>query len=303
MNQEIPLDVGGTLVHEPTARARPTAATCALVTPAGAALASPTVTIDPVETTVAAAAAAGDTELVLATVAGIEPRRHYVLWSTTGELVQVRVRQVRTEDDTVVLFSPLRSDVAEASEFFGTRLTAPVTSGQAATLGEGYEARWTVTTDDGSRTYVGRWDVVRSAWPVDLVSPSDLERYAGALLTHEVEGADTYGLAYLDEIETATDDVRTDILEHGRRPSLFRSYVAFKTVVIERVLLNLAYLGRGIPAVDQGDPGGYRQLREARYSRVLSQALATTRDYDLDESGVADAVEGQQRMGTIRLIR
>lgn len=302
MTQEIPLNVGGTLVYEPPTRARPTVATCALVTPAGAALASPTVTIDPVETTIATAAVAGDVEIELDDTSGIEARRYYVLISTSGEIAQVRIRQVRA-GDVVVLYSPLRFDVAVGSDFFGTRLTAPVSSGNAATLGEGYEARWTVTTDDGVQTDVTRWDVVRSAWPADLVTPSDLDRYAGATLTHEIEGADSYGLAYLDEIETATEDVRTDIMEQGRRPSLFRSFAAFKTTVIERVLLNLAYLGRGIPAVDQADPGSYRQLREARYSRALGQALATTKDYDLDESGVADAAESAQRMQIIRLRR
>lgn len=303
MNQEIPLDAGGTLVHQPTTRTRPSAATCALVTPAGAALATASVTIDPVDTAVDTAASAGDTELVLDSVTGIVARRYYVLATTAGEVAQVRVRQVRTADTTVVLFSPLRFDVAVGDDFFGTRLTAPVTSGQAATLGEGYEARFSVVTPDGTQVYPVRWDVVRSAWPADLVTPADLERYAGPLLTAELQGADSYGLAFLDELETAEEDVKTDILEQGRRPSLFRSFASFKTPVLERVLLNMAYMGRAIPAVDQNDPSSYRDLRSQRYAQALSRALSTTKDYDLDESGVADSSEAKDRIRVLRLTR
>ena len=303
MNAEIPYQTGGTLSFEPTVRSRPTAATCTLITPAAASLATPTVTIDPVNTVVSTAATAGGLELVLDDVDDIVARRYYVLVSADGEVAQVRVRQVRTADTTVVLFSPLRFDVAEDSEFFGTRLTAPVTDDDAATLGEGYEARWVVTTPEGVENYVTRWDVARSPWPADLVTPSDLERFAGPLLSVEVQGSDTYGLAFLDEIESAEEGVRTDVLEQGRRPSLFRSFAAFKTPVMERVLLDMSYMGRGIPAVDQNDPQSYRQMREQRYARAFSQALAITKDYDADESGTADAAEGAARMQVLRLRR
>jgi hypothetical protein len=303
MNQEIPLDAGGTLVHQPTTRSRPSAATCTLVTPAGATLATPTVTIDPVDTSVDTAADAGDTELVLDSVTGIVARRYYVLATASGQIAQVRVRQVRTSDSTVVLFSPLRFDVAVGDDFFGTRLTAPVTSGQAATLGEGYEARFSVVTPEGTQVYPVRWDVVRSAWPADLVTPADLEQYAGPLLTAELQGADSYGLAFLDEIETAEEDVKTDILEQGRRPSLFRGFGAFKKPVMERVLLNMAEQGRAIPAVDQNDPSSYREMRAQRYGQALSRAMSTTKDYDLDESGVSDASEARDRIRVLRLTR
>ena len=304
MNAEIPLSVGGVLRYEPTTRSRPTSATCSLAGTTGSVISSPTVTIDPVETTTEGEVLAGETVLTLTSVTGIQPRHYYVVVTPGGEIAQVRVRGVTTgETPSVTLYSPLRFDVPDESEFFSLGLSAPVSDDEAGTLGEGYEARWSVVTADGTETGVTRWDVVRSAWPHDLVSPSDLERFAGPLLSHEIEGTDSYGLAFLDEIETATDDVRTDIMEQGRRPSLFRSFGSFKTPVIERVLLNMAYLGRGIPAVDQSDPSGYRSMREARYSRALSQALATTRDYDADESGSISPGEAATRLQVFRLRR
>lgn len=303
MNAEIPLDAGGTLVFEPTTRLRPSAATLTLVTPAAATLATPTVTIDPVNTTLSTAAVEGDLDIVLTSVTGVAARRYYVLTTASGEVARVRVRSVVASTKTVTLFSPLRFDAASASTFFSTRMTAPVTAGNAATLGEGYEARWSVTTSEGTQVDTTRWDVVRSAWPHDLVTPADLERFAGPLLTTEIQGADSWGLAFLDEIETATEGVKVDILEQGRRPSLFRSFASFKAPVMERVLLDMSYMGRAVPAIDQNDPQSYRQMREQRYSRALAQALATTKDYDLDESGTADSVEGQQRIQVMRLRR
>ena len=304
MNAAIPLSAGGSLVFEPTTRARPLTATCTLITPAAAELDTPTVTIDPVDTTLDEAALAGDLEIVVADADDIAPRRYYVLRTVAGESALVRVRAVRTVEAvvTVTLYSPLRFDAPEGSVFFGVQLSATVTDEAAATLGEGYEARWEWTTADGTQTGVTRWDVVRSAWPADLVTTADVERYAGATLTGEIQGADAYGLAFLDELERAGDGVRTDIQVQGRRPDLFRSFDAFKTPVIERLLLELAYLGRGIPAVDQNDPAAYRNLRAERYAQALSQALAVTKDYDADESGAADAAEAAART-PLRLVR
>ena len=305
VNQEVPLDAGGTLSFEPTVRRRPTSASCTLVTPAAATLATPTVVLDPVDTTTDAAALAGDVELTLDDTTGIVARRSYIVSTPEGEGAEVRVRSVSA--DGVVLFSPLRFDVPDESSFFGVRMTAPVTAGNAAILDEGYEARWVFTVGEGDDeeelTAVTRWDIVRSAWPADLVTPAQLERYAGSVLSVEIQSADTYGLAFLDELEQAADDVRTDILEQGRRPSLFRSFGAFVVPVMERTLLNMAYLGRGIPAVDQNDPSGYRAMREQRYAQAFSKALGTTKDYDIDESGTATAAEAQERLRVLRFIR
>jgi len=303
MNAEIRLDAGGTLAFIPPIQSRPTAVTCTLVTPSAVTLGTPTVTIDPVNTTTSASAVAGDLSITLTAITGVTARRHYVLATSKGELAQVRLKSVTSSSKVVTLFSPLRFDVASGSTFVGVSLSAPVSAANAATLGEGYEARWAITTSGGTHTEVTRWDVVRSVWPADLVTTADLERFAGPLLSAEIQGADTYGLAFLDEIENAEENVRTDILEQGRRPSLFRSFASFKTPIMERVLLDMAYMGRAVPAIDQQDPAGYRQMREQRYARALAQALATTKDYDLDESGTADAAEMAARNQVLRLRR
>ncbi len=301
MRVQFPLGVGGTLEYEPPEEDRPSAATVALYSPAGTALTAPAVTIDPVNTTLSASASAGATQVTLTSGTGVVARRRYAIIGADGEREFVRVKAIASS--VVTLMEPLVHAHASGAVFAGNRLTAPVSTTDAATLDEGYEARWTYTIDSVVRRPIVRFDVVRTVWPRPLVSTAAFRRYAPALLSRELEGDGEDGLDFATALDQGHERVLRDIRNAARDPSRFRSPADFEAAVCEAALLHLATNGGAIPANWSSDPGGYVSLRRLEYDQVYNACLGVAKEYDEDEDGVTNDGEQDVKPKTRRWVR
>ena len=301
LHRDIQLDVGGTLIVQPPETGRPSSATCAIYTPAGTSIATPTATVDTVNTTVAANASEGATSLTLTSATGVTARRHYVVVCDDGERLTVRVRAIRAS--VVDLYQPLPRDVDATSLFYGTRITAPVTSAQATPIGDGYEARWVYTVDGVVTRVNTRWSVTRSVWPDAIGTVAGLRDYAGRLLTPERESNHARNAGYLDEMERATRGLKSALIQRGRVPARFRSYAAFEDVTYQRVLLDMAEEGTVFPEVYASAPEQWLTVCRERYERMLTEAMAATADYDSDEDGAVSESEAEATPRYARLSR
>ncbi len=301
LHSDIQLDVGGTLTLYPTETGRPSSATVTLVSASGASLATPSVTIDAVNTTVSTNASEGAESLTLTSASGVTARRHYVVVCDDGERLTVRVRAIR--GSVVDLYSPLPRDVDSTSTFYGTMMTAPVTAGVATPIAAGLEARWIFTTDSIVRRVNTRWSVVRSVWPELLGTVAGLREAHGRLLTPEREANHQRGAGYSDEIARASRNVRLDLIQRNRHPSRFRSFSAWDDVVYQRVVLDLSEDGYVMPEAYANNPSDWVQLCRERYERMVTQALAATEDYDESEDGTVSTTEAETTSHYARLTR
>lgn len=293
LDQEFAEDVGGTLVHDPPERGRPASGpTVTLYKPDGTELvASSAATLDAVDTTISASAAAGDTSVTLTAVTGVAVGRDYLLKNVSSQREWKRVKAVNTTTKVVMFTEGLRHAYASADTFQGTRLSFAVTALHAVDRGEGFRAEWHYTVDGVARFASTMFDVVRTPWPDQVLSVPEFRKSAGELAESILQSVALTDDDFTDEIREAEQDLRADLLERGVRPSLFKSFVAFKRPVAALVILRYAHRGANIPAAYQGDPEAWRQLQEAEYKRQLERAIATTDSYDEDDSGTADAGE------------
>ena len=300
LHQEIVKDVGGTLTHD-AVEGRASAATCTLRKPDTSTLATPTVTIDAVNTTLNGAASAGDTTVTLTSASGAAVGRSYLLTSL-GRSEWFRVRAINGA--VLTLMDPLAYAHADSSPVVGTRMTFPVTAGNAATLGEGYEYHLTYTVDSVQRVVVEQWDVVRQVWPEAIVAAWEFRRMAGELGEALMEATARTGEDFAVEIANATEDVRGDLLSRYRvKPSRLRAWAAFKPAVVWRVLLNWANLGENVPGLYQETPERWQEHAQGEYDRRLQQALNVARAYDTDETGSVSDAERRRTVGVARLVR
>lgn len=301
MNQEILLDTGGTLYYD-VPGGRPSAATATIYNPDGTSITSPTVTNDPTNTTLHNAASAGHTSIHVTSATGIEIRRRYLLTNPSGQSEWVRAKAI--SGTTITLFDALAYAHTSDSTLVGTRLTAPVTSGNAATLAEGYEIRWSVTVDSESHVYVDQWDVVRQIWPDPLLAQWEFRRQMGDLALDLSESIADRGEDFRDSVEEAVTGVKTDILVRGLHHNRFRSHSEFKRPVAWRVVLDWAARGENVPNIWQAEGAqAWIDHVEKQYHECLTTALNTARSYDEDESGVVNEHEREKAWGFARLRR
>ena len=291
--------MGGTLTYEaPYGRA--SSATCSINKPDGTAIDTPTVTIDTADTTISLAATAGDLSLQVASATGITAGRAYLIDNSENQREWVRIKQVSST--SLTLYEPLQYTYANADTFVGTRLTAPVSAANSDTVDEGYEWRITATIDSTSYVWIEQYDVVRNVWPERLVEPWELPDYLGDLVTSANRYATDTG-GHLGGLVTATERVRTSLLERGLKPSRFRSHVEFKRSVALALALQWAENGWAIPGVYQDNPKEWLDERREQYVKALVTAMNTARSYDANESGNVDASEAASQIGWIRLRR
>ncbi|MBT9557899.1 MAG: hypothetical protein IV100_17820 [Myxococcales bacterium] len=293
---QLALDVGGSIVFEPPEIGRPSAATVSIHSPAGTQLTAPSVTIDPVNTTLSSAASAGATTLSVASASNIAARRRYLVIDSDGEREWVRVRSI--SGTTVTLFDPIENALSSGSTFQGCRLTATAAAAACPVLDEGYEARWVYTIGSVESKAQTRFDVVRSPWPTVIGSSEGLKTYARHLVSPAREGGQ--GLGWLDDIEKATQMVRRDIMVRGLDPSRFRSFEAFEDVVYEKVILRLAESGDVVPRDWTGDT--WLQERRNIYDAALSTAMQVTKSYDENQDGVTNSSERARRVDVVQIL-
>lgn len=301
MQQQLPIAVGGSIRYDPPELAAAVSATCTLTDPNGTEIDTPAVTVIGEVGTLDADAAAGSTSLTLVDATDVVVRRTYALLGASGDREWVRIRAVNVSTDVVTLYEPLSGSYGAGDTVVDNRLVVSVTGDQAAEIDQGYEARFVYTALGVVWRPIVRWDVVRSAWPEQLVSTVELRRYAPNILNREFEASSSAGLDFADLLEVAVERVRTDIRAAGRDPSRFRSFDGFRKPVCEAALLHLANIGDSIPSAYRAQPAEWADLRRREYSSALGEALGITSDYDDDQDGVVDS--GEVERSGVRVTR
>ena len=301
MIQQVKLDVGGTLVFEPSQAGTPSSATAAVYDAGGAVhiTPAPTVSIDSVNTTLSHTEAVGQTTVRLASATGVEVGRYYSITSADGPVYWVRVASISS--NTVTLFEPLPRAFAAGDAFEGNRLTVAIAAASATPLDEGYELRLSYAID--SETYYANitFDVVRSPWPESILAPWQFRQLVPNLAGGWLERTDADGLQFADEIANATERVREDIIDRGFRPDLFRSFDSFRRVVALRVCMQWAEDGVNIPDTFQDVPQEWLDERQEQYITALQRALNTAKSYDADDSGAVTDDERAKKIGARRI--
>ena len=306
MNADVLVSVGGDLTFD-CPQGRPSGTpTCTLTKPDGTTLATPTVTNDPVNTTINATASAGATALTLADASSVVAGRRYLVTNALGNPAEwVHVKAVAS--NVVTLHEPVAYAYVATDTFVGTRLTVTVDSADIdgdAFISEGYEARWVYIVGSTYRPAT-QWDVVRYLWPPtgELAAQWEFKRHTLGVYDEDSEAIGAGGLDWSDDLFIADQDMRRDMLARGTHHSRFRSHDEFKRPMFERVLLNWARAGVNTPSIYQDVPAEWLDLRNKSYVSALSDALNTARSYDGNQDAVVSAAEKKNKLGTMRFRR
>lgn len=295
---EIQLSVGGRLVLDVPAPGLITTPTVTLYSPNGAELVASQSADQWAGGTLNGAVAAKARTITLQNgeATGLTSGDRLVLVGSAAR-EWVRVRSI--SGDALTLYEPLMNAYADDTPVGSCRLTVEVDSTEAATLDEGYSARWAYQFDGVDRESVTWWDVTRCVWD-EVLSTAEFRAMAGGLGIRALASFDADGLDYADDIAEAVDRVRSDLREKQLRPGLFRSAVPFRRAVFERVLLTWASRSQHIPSAWQTNPSEWLDTRRVEYGQALASALNNAH-YDANEDGVVTATEKRARLGSVRI--
>ena len=265
-----------------------TSSTLAVIAPDGTTLASPTVTLPTVSTTVGAGTTA--TVLTLAAVTSIVPGM--VLQVTSdGVVYTCRAAVVDAAAKTVALTVGLPVVPDTGGTVKAVRLSATVTAPGAANIGANWRLRWTYS--DGATTLVEGQAaaVVRQRW----VSPIAAADVRDVLAEMSTSRSDQW---CADVAERVNDSMRAKVEALGKRPWAYLSPLAFAAPA--RLGIRYELSQRGIAHGGQI----YEAQRELRFA--FDDSLASvigSLAYDADADGAISAAEARPMFSTIQAVR
>ena len=259
---------------------------------------SPTVTIDSVSTTIAAAAGPAQSNprrLVLASCAGIDPGISYLAETDAEQRELVTPTKAHTASAYIDLENELRYDYpASGCTLKGVRMSFTVNADWIANSNNillpdwpSYKAVWTYTLGGLSRRAYTYLRIVRQVAKTG-VTVRDLQKYMPDILLEEPRSQ--RGQGYNPLIEGAWEDCRRDLLALGREPSVFRDTEILAGLHIRRCLLNLG-LYRGV-APGNWDPVAWTNQMRQDYEAYKSEHFGakTTPKVDETTSGAASVI-------------
>jgi len=257
--------------------ARPGGAGAARVVSAlGAELATPTPTLNAVNTTLGANAAAGATALTLASGTGVTAGRRYLLGGPEdagGE----RVLVAAVSGAAVTLARPLGAARASGAAFQSSRVEVAVSSACTASVARQHRVEW--TSPDTGEVHALPFDVTRYAPRTGLTSSDVLD-------------ADPQFRARLPKgtwlpalLERAWDMLLFDLAADARHPGGFAGVVELTGAH--------SYLVRALAAETDATEDGraYRDDMRLRYAQERDRALASVA-YDAAGTGAAVPAAG-----------
>lgn len=261
------------------------AGTASVVSLAGAVLASPTPTLDSVNTTLGAAAAAGASTLTLTSASGVTAGRRYLLGGgepAGGESVLV----ASVSGSVATLARPIASARASGATFQSARLTVAITSASTAEVCRQRRVEW--TDPDTSEVIAVPFDVTRYA-PRSHLTASYLLDFDPSLRRRLATGAWLPAL-----VERAWEMLLDDLGTKSRHPGGYAGVIELTTPH--------AYLVRALAAeTDTTDEGiAYRDDMRTRYAAELDRALASVA---YDAAGDGNAVVGGAMWRGVPLVR
>lgn len=266
----------------------PTSATLTLYKPDGTTISAPTVTLPTLSTTTQGGTTAS--ALVLGAVTGLQRGSHLRL-ACDGVTYVVEV--ARVDGSTVHLTAALPVVPDASSPVKALDMSATVAAPGVANVGAGHRLAWVYSDGTTERRHGQAAMVVRWPW-LSPVSAADVREL---LASHfNLTRAEAYCQAVADKV---ADNIRSALLQTGRRPSLYVSPDVFKPVVEAGILYALASRG-----IHQGqDP--YAAQHELRWSfndgmeKVLTSALG----YDSDQDGKLSGRELKPLHFTLQVVR
>lgn len=263
---------------------RPTSATCRLLSPSGAEIATPAATVDALSATISAVTDAESVTVTVGTGSIVAGRK---VWWVSADGPESRVLIGQKDSTAIKLEWPVARSLPEVNDTLkGARITATMTALATAARGENYAIEWTTTHADGS-VFVERRvaHVVRA----QARAPCDVGFVKAALVTSWPGVADnrTFGF-FADMAERVCDRVWRHIRSAGRYVHLL--WDASDTAAACRVALEYELSMDKLNPAGAGDLKTYRDGLDAELTREVER-IYSSRPYDEDDSGGADSTE------------
>lgn len=249
-------------------------------------------TPDAVSTTVTPGAGDSRQRFTLASVAGIERGREYLVTDTVlGEMV-VEVAAVDAGASTVTLVSMLPDVPVAGSAFEGIEVAVELDAASTAATGQNLR----IVVGDGTTEAMLVYNVVRHPWisPVTARTVRDFVtiHWESDPLLDTAEGC-------LNISERASQRVRQELIERGVYASYFWDASAFREPAMVAAKSILAERGMVPPG---RDPDAYVERLDLDFARRIGRIVRSATPYDADDSGGLDASEARP-MFTIELTR
>jgi hypothetical protein len=264
--------------------------------------------IDSVDTTLSSAAAAGDTQVTVASAPVTTRGRRYLITDASGDRELVEIRAV--SGTTVGLRRPLSNSYASGAAFQGTRITIGVNATWVAdrskitdALGSnwrtdveddpaqfaghpGYRLRWSYTAGGVAMIGVNFADLVRYA-AKNLITPLDVDaRFAGWIDRLPPDYQRDQGAALVDE---AFHAVREDLLGDAQTARKIRSTDVVGTLTIYKAALLAAQHNVLAGRTEAAAVGVAQDLYTQRYNQ-----LARTPKFPVDSAGSGASAQPQR---------
>jgi hypothetical protein len=262
-------------------------ATATVLSPSGTTLASPTATLDTVDTTISSAT--DESTLVLASASGVAVGTSYQV-AADGWTAIVRVAEV--DGTTIVLTDPLPETPAASDTFKGVEFSVTITAAVADTLGANHRLVLTSNNEQVSTLF----HVVRTKFN-DPITPQRLGRLV-AYKWPSMRNAMT-----ADLLSSIADDVNAELrrrlLATGRYPYLFGDSDALQKVGILQAKVEL--IDHGL--IEAGaDPDEYRRSTYFELRDRMGEVITSLTAYDADDDG-SEADEDRRRYTSVQLTR
>lgn len=257
------------------------AGTARVLTADGSVLSSPTPTLDAVNTTLSATAAAGATSVSVTSATGVTAGRRYLLGGAEGAGGE-RVLVASVSGTTVTLARPLAAARASGATFQSARVSVAVSTDCTAAAARQHRVEW--TNPDTSEVEAFPFDVTAYAPRTGLASAELLD--ADPLLRGRLPKG-TWLPALMDR---AWSIVLTDLAGTTRHPGGYAGVVELTEAH--------AYLVRALAAETDTTPEGilYRDDMRQRYAQERDRVLASVA-YDAAGTGAAAVGAGQRLRG------
>ena len=245
------------------------------------------VTLDSVNTTIAAAASKNDMELALTSVAGIEVSKTYLAINSLQQREWLRVYAINSSTNVITVDEKLEYDYEIGDAFQSTFFYRVLQDHEIATLERLQRARAVYTVDSQDYTHETNYSVVLTP----LINPLTAEfvkKRRPSIMPRE--SSQTRGSDYLDLRETAFDIVKKAIRKKGSgqknsknyAPALLRTPEDIEEWALAE--LDILLQRDGLQMLPGWDPQAALEHLEERAMRLRNSSLDSLQWMDLSQS-------------------
>jgi hypothetical protein len=262
-------------------------ATATVLSPAGTSLATPTATLDTVDTTISSAT--DESTLVVASATGITVGQSYEIGANGWTAIS---RVAAVDGTTITLLDPLPETPAASDTFKGVEFSVTIAAAQTATLGANYRLKLTTGNEQTSEVF----HVVRTKFN-DPVTSQRVRRLVAYMWPSMVNAlpADAYDVI----AEDSNNEIRRRLLATGRYPFLFGDSGALEGVGLLQAKIRLIDYNMVGPGTD---PDAYRTSLYFELRDRMGEVITSLTAYDSDDDG-DQSDEDRRRYTSVLLTR